>query len=302
MLFARDCATAEERPLKRILECFGPRAGLAQSPCILPCQLTEQQLNRRRREHAPHVACARRPPRRLMCGFANTEASFAFVLHQFKYQRSAATVMLSTARPVFLRPWYAASCSSRALQPARRLKTTLTKVAASSSAERQAPTPLLFLSASKLGKAPPAAEHWKAWTDYFSKNGWESLLLDLDLTEEARAKATNSTQVLEALEREMVTALRSAPGGLPFPPALLSRGWLAGLAAQQYAASNSLSALVLVDPAISSSRAFESHPDVLRSEPEEPNFEARFPCKSAGAQRKCRGRRTPQCPGMRCIE
>ena len=101
----------------------------------------------------------------------------------------------------------------------------------------------------------------------------------MDLPPDTRSPATTGEQVLKALEREMVKTLRKAPGGTPFPPVLISRGWLSGLVAQEYASSHSLSALCLLDPAISSAQAHAEHTDILPTEVEEPNFEPRFPLR-----------------------
>lgn len=171
--------------------------------------------------------------------------------------------------------------------PARRLESTLTHIKPSSKAEREAPTPLVLLSASRLQRPSSAQDTltgWERWTGFFAERGWTSFVVDLDLDAATKEQADTAGKLLDLLENDIVRLLRSAPGGMPFPPALLSRGWLAGLAAQQYASSHSLSALGLFDPAISSRQAHKDHPDVLRTEPEEPNFEPRFPVRVAWSQ------------------
>ena len=193
----------------------------------------------------------------------------------------SAAVMLARirSRPGLLRlPWFCSCSQSRA-------ESTLTRIPASSSAEREAPTPLLFLSAA------PDRQSWSRWTSYFSEKGWESVVVELDPQE-----AKTSGAVLAAYEEDLVQTLRKAPGGMPFPPSLISRGWLGGLVAQTYASSHPLSALLLVDPAITSSRAQKQHPDVLPTELDEPDFEATFPVRIAWSQAEMQAQKEADVP------
>lgn len=185
------------------------------------------------------------------------------------------------SRPGVLRlPWIC-SCSGP------RAESTLTRIPASSSAEREAPTPLLFLSAA------PDRQSWQRWTRYFSDKGWESVVVELDAQE---GGGKTSEAVLAAYEEDLVKTLRKAPGGMPFPPSLISRGWLGGLIAQTYASSHPLSALLLVDPSVTSSRAQQQHPQVLPTELDEPDFEARFPVRVSRSQAEMQAQKEADVP------
>lgn len=111
------------------------------------------------------------------------------------------------------------------------------------------------------------------------------MLLDVDPEELQTSAPPAPTKVLDLLEREMVTQLRSASA---FPPILFARGY-DSVAAEQYASSHGLSALFLLDPATSFAEARGSGgPNVLRGDEEgkgfEFDFEPRFACRVAWSQ------------------
>lgn len=161
----------------------------------------------------------------------------------------------------------------------RCARTTLTTIQPSPEAARIAPTPIVFLSARKLNGNKAASELWSAFIEAASSHGFESLLLDLDPDS---LPSDSSSSVLDAFEGEMATSLRHAAA---FPPVLFCRDH-ASIVGEKYASSNGLSALVLIDPAISVVDAInDSTKHMLPTPLEEFNFEPRFPCKIAWSSR-----------------
>lgn len=162
------------------------------------------------------------------------------------------------------------------LSPLYRLKSTLTTVRADPSANREVPTPIVLLSVAAFGDEA-ANVKWKSSVAHLSRQGYESLLLDLDLPSISQSKGS----VLDRYEAEMSSTIRSAA---PFPPVLLCKG-VSALVGQQYASSHPLTALMLVNPPISVAAARSSHPEIgLEETTPEFDFEARFPCRVAWTQ------------------
>ncbi|SPO31260.1 uncharacterized protein UTRI_05931_B [Ustilago trichophora] len=164
----------------------------------------------------------------------------------------------------------------------RRFKSTLKVVPASSSAEREVPTPILFLTASKWTSSAPAAEAFSEWIEHFSDQGYQSLLLDLD-PDQPLSSLNDSTQLMELFEKDAIDTLRQAGQTPPFPPIMISKG-PASLVAQTYVSSRPLTALQLIDPPINNQYLRKDHPELLPTELAEFDFEATFPVRVVWSQ------------------
>lgn len=158
-----------------------------------------------------------------------------------------------------------------------RLKSTLTVVPASSSAPREVPTPLLFLTASKWTSSPPAPEAYSEWIQHFSAQGYESLLLDLD-PDQPVSELKDSAKLMEVFEKDAIDTLRQSGKTPPFPPIMITGG-PASLIAQTYVSSRPLTALQLIDPPINNAYLRKDRPKLLPTELAEFDFEATFPVR-----------------------
>ncbi|KAI3481633.1 hypothetical protein L1887_55765 [Cichorium endivia] len=158
-----------------------------------------------------------------------------------------------------------------------RLKSTLTVVPASSSAPREVPTPLLFLTASKWTSSPPAPEAYSKWIQHFSAQGYESLLLDLD-PDQPVSELKDSAKLMEVFEKDAIDTLRQSGKTPPFPPIMITGG-PASLIAQTYVSSRPLTALQLIDPPINNAYLRKDRPKLLPTELAEFDFEATFPVR-----------------------
>ncbi|GAK67075.1 uncharacterized protein PAN0_016d5301 [Moesziomyces antarcticus] len=158
-----------------------------------------------------------------------------------------------------------------------RFKSTLTVVPASSSASREVPTPLLFLTASKWTSSPPAQAAFSEWIQHFSAQGYESLLLDLD-PDQAVSELKDSTKLMQVFEKDAIDTLRQSGKTPPFPPIMITGG-PASLIAQTYVSSRPLTALQLIDPPINNAYLRKDRPELLPTELAEFDFEATFPVR-----------------------
>jgi hypothetical protein len=163
-----------------------------------------------------------------------------------------------------------------------RHQSVLRVVQAASSAEREVPTPILFVTASKWSSTPPAREAFSKWVDHFSSQGYQSLLLDLDPKQDL-ASVTDSTELMAVFEKEIVDTLQQADQNPPFPPVLITKG-PAALIAQTYVSSRPLTALQLIDPPITNNYLRNDRPDLLPTELAEFDFEATFPVRVVWSQ------------------
>lgn len=113
---------------------------------------------------------------------------------------------------------------------------------------------------------------------HLREHGFSSLFLDLDPDTAGRTP----TEILALMEQEMVRLLRHPPpevGVPPFPPALTAAD-AACAVAEMYASSHPLSALQLVDPPVSMTRAAAQYPHLFGPEPPpEFRFEPFFPAR-----------------------
>ncbi|CDW98516.1 hypothetical protein [Sporisorium scitamineum] len=164
----------------------------------------------------------------------------------------------------------------------RRFKSTIQVVAPSSSAAREVPTPLLFLTASKWTSSPPASEAFPEWIQHFSAQGYQSLLLDLD-PDQPLSDIKDASQLMQVFEKDAIDTLRQAGQTPPFPPIMISRG-PASLIAQTYVSSRPLTALQLIDPPINNAYLRKDHPDLLPADLAEFDFEVTFPVRVVWSQ------------------
>ncbi|PWY99336.1 hypothetical protein BCV70DRAFT_200909 [Testicularia cyperi] len=170
------------------------------------------------------------------------------------------------------------------LQPQGRFKSTLKVVPPSDVADREVPTPLLFLTASKWTSSPAAEEAFAPWITHFAAQGFQSLLLDLD-PEQDLSSITESTELMSVFEKEAIQTLRDANQNPPFPPILLTRG-PAALIAQTYVSSRPLTALQLVVPPINNEYLRKEQPQLLPNTLPEFDFEATFPVRVVWSQQE----------------
>ncbi|KAN0062861.1 hypothetical protein ACQY0O_004682 [Thecaphora frezii] len=166
--------------------------------------------------------------------------------------------------------------------PALRYKSTLSVLEPSSTADRQVPTPLLFLSAPKWASSPPCRDLYPTYLSHLSQHGFRCLLLDLDPDVDLSTLGHSST-LLSLLRSHMVSTLRSHPEGTPFPPVLVAKG-LAAIVAQAYVSSHPLTALQLVDPPLSNRHLTKQYPHLLPTELDEFRFHTKFPCRVVWSQ------------------
>lgn len=164
----------------------------------------------------------------------------------------------------------------------RRFKSTLKIIPASSSAEREVPTPILFLIASKWTSSAPASEAFAEWIQHFSSQGYSSLLLDLD-PDQPTAEIKDSAQLMEVFEKDAIETMQQAGQTPPFPPVMISSG-PASLIAQTYVSSRPLTALQLIDPPINNKYLRKDRPELLPSDLAEFDFEATFPVRVVWSQ------------------
>ncbi|EST08336.1 Peptide chain release factor class I/class II [Kalmanozyma brasiliensis GHG001] len=174
----------------------------------------------------------------------------------------------------------AATSSSR--MNSKRFKSTLKIFPASSSAPREVPTPIIFLTASKWTSSAPAAEAFSQWIQHFSSQGYESVLLDLD-PDQPLSDIKDSSKLMELFEKDAIETLRQAGSAPPFPPVMITRG-PASLIAQTYVSSRPLTALQLIDPPINNAYLRKDHPELLPGELAEFDFEATFPVRVVWCQ------------------
>lgn len=164
----------------------------------------------------------------------------------------------------------------------RRFKSTLRVIPASSSAEREVPTPILFLTASKWTSSAPASEAFAEWIEHFSSQGYSSLLLDLD-PDQPTSDVKDSAQLMEIFEKDTIKTLHQAGQTPPFPPVMISSG-PASLIAQTYVSSRPLTALQLIDPPINNKYLRKDRPELLPSDLAEFDFEITFPVRVVWSQ------------------
>lgn len=161
-----------------------------------------------------------------------------------------------------------------------RLKSTLTIVDPLKTAEREVPTPILFLTASKWTSTSPAKVEFSAWIERFQSQGYTTMLLDLD-PEQDLTSVKSSSSLMDVFEKEAQTVMRGH--STPFPPVMIARG-PASLIAQTYVSSRPLTALQLIDPPITVGHLHRDRPDLLPSELKEFDFEATFPVRVVWSQ------------------
>lgn len=176
----------------------------------------------------------------------------------------------------------------------QRFKSTLSIVPASSSAPREVPTPIIFLTASKWSSSPPAAEAFAEWIRHFSAQGYESVLLDLD-PEQSLSDIKDSSKLMEVFEKDVIDTLRQAGSTPPFPPIMISRG-PASLIAQTYVSSRPLTALQLIDPPINNTYLREEQPALLPGDLAEFDFEITFPVRVVWSQAELQRQQEKQVP------
>lgn len=163
-----------------------------------------------------------------------------------------------------------------------RFKSTVTHHAASTDAQREVPTPLVLLSASKWSGQPEAKVSLKSFISQFTRNGWNVASIDVD----PKLEADTSQGILASLESELALQMResgASGGGSPFPPLMIAKG-LDTLIAESYISSHPLSGLVLLNPPLTPAHARGQCPDQLPTSMEPFNYEIRSPCKVAWSQ------------------
>ncbi|GAA6002465.1 hypothetical protein JCM10207_001135 [Rhodosporidiobolus poonsookiae] len=149
-----------------------------------------------------------------------------------------------------------------------------------SCADRELAQPLAFLSVQGWPQSQLA--DWEDWATRFSKEGYSSLLLNLDPAA-ALNNSDSSSALLAELEREMVRLLRDPANSSPFPP-LLFASQASSLVAETYVSSHPLSGLCLVEPT-PAPVAHEQLPSVFSSLVDDFNYEPGFPIAVVGAER-----------------
>ncbi|PPQ73223.1 hypothetical protein CVT24_010033 [Panaeolus cyanescens] len=112
-----------------------------------------------------------------------------------------------------------------------------------SSATRQVPTPLLFVSASSLD--PQSSEGMTTLSSMLAEKGFTCIQSDLEVHQTAKL---DSTKMIAAYESELVSAMRLST--IPFPPVVIARS-ASCLIAESYISSNSATGMILISPPVS---------------------------------------------------
>ena len=217
------------------------------------------------------------------CGSALQAQNLGLVVSSFlPFHALLSITMLRFASSIAASALYRPTGLPQLRNSSRRLKSTLQVVAPSSSAAREVPTPLLFLTASRWTLSAPASEAFSEWIQHFSAQGYQSLLLDLD-PDQPLADIKDASQLMEVFEKDAIATLRQSGQTPPFPPIMISRG-PASLIAQTYVSSRPLTALQLIDPPISNAYLRKDHPNLLPSDLAEFDFEITFPVRVVWSQ------------------
>ncbi|KAI0628647.1 hypothetical protein C8Q77DRAFT_361061 [Trametes polyzona] len=135
-----------------------------------------------------------------------------------------------------------------------------------SSAPREAPTPLVFVSSSPWDA--DSRKGMTAFASWFSERGYTCLEIDLGKPEDA----STSEAMMSRYESELASHIRML--SIPFAPVIVSRAG-GTLIAQTYISSHPATGLLLISPPPSNAAVSQS---LLSTPLREFDFEPRFPC------------------------
>ncbi|KAK0233468.1 hypothetical protein IW262DRAFT_84256 [Armillaria fumosa] len=136
----------------------------------------------------------------------------------------------------------------------------------SSHSSRIAPTPLVFVSASKWD---PRALRMPVHASFFLDKGF--MCVEVDISPPEPSSPQNSADLMNYFEAELQGTMRLSM--IPFPPVFFARH-AASLIVQTYISSNPASGVVLLSPPASNAEVSKA---LLPTPLEEFNFEPHFP-------------------------
>ncbi|KAA1479099.1 hypothetical protein DENSPDRAFT_788780 [Dentipellis sp. KUC8613] len=141
-----------------------------------------------------------------------------------------------------------------------------------SSAPRQVPTPLAFVSAS--GWDTKSATDLSAVSSMFVENGYTCMEIDLSFPPKDTELRRTSQGLMRHFETELASHLRFATmSASPFPPVIISRS-AGALITQTYISSNPATGLVLISPPPANTAVDSA---LLPTPLDEFDYEPRFP-------------------------
>ncbi|EPQ50741.1 hypothetical protein GLOTRDRAFT_49968 [Gloeophyllum trabeum ATCC 11539] len=159
--------------------------------------------------------------------------------------------------------------------PNRKVSTNATKYilrSPPSSAPREVPTPLVFLSASAWDK--DSAAGMTSFASILAEKGYTCLEIDLAKPD----TVSTSEALMHHFEEELRSHIRLA--AIPFAPVLVSRS-SGTLIAQTYISSNPARGLIMISPPPNNNSVSKS---LLPTPLEEFNYEPKFPIAVLGAK------------------